>query len=168
MWYDILKVQVLGGKQKVKMGNIPIPVEDENPCRERFTEIYNKLAAKGAKYSISTMERDGDITWGKYISEEECCIFIDLMKSYADSMGVQGNMVFDENGILSDISKLSPYKTLRGMTVTMNKMDRSDYTESRFDLHIRLSRSEDIVWMMWLRNPHYEDMFYIKDLFRGL
>ena len=161
MWYDILKVQVLGGKQKVKMGNIPIPTEDENPCRERFIEIYNKLKAKG-KYSISTMKEHMDIP------EEDYCLFLQVMKTYADSMGVQGNMVFDENGILSDVSKLPPYRTIRGMTITMKKMDRSDYIQKRFDLHIRVTRSDTIVWMLWLRNPTFEDMFFMKDLFAGL
>jgi len=43
-WENILKVQVLGSKQKVKMGIKPLPkVEDEN-CKERFEKFVRKLS----------------------------------------------------------------------------------------------------------------------------
>ena len=43
MWEEILKVQVLGNKQKVKMGNIPIPTEDDNSCLKRLEVWLDKL-----------------------------------------------------------------------------------------------------------------------------
>ena len=53
MWYDILKVQVLGNKQKVKLGNIPIPVEEEDSCLKRLEAWDDKLDVLRDKYPIS-------------------------------------------------------------------------------------------------------------------
>ena len=41
MWEDVLKVQIVGSKQKVKMGNIPIPTEDEDDCKRWLKGLYD-------------------------------------------------------------------------------------------------------------------------------
>ena len=48
-WSDILKVQVLGSKQKVKLGNIPIPTE-EGDCLSRLVACINRLEKDMNKY----------------------------------------------------------------------------------------------------------------------
>jgi len=58
MWEDVLKVQVLGSKQKVKMGIKPLPkVEDEN-CKERFEKFVRKLSNLKP---VSLAERDAGL-----------------------------------------------------------------------------------------------------------
>tara|TARA_R110000744_G_scaffold60119_1_gene124724 strand:+ start:9639 stop:10298 length:660 start_codon:yes stop_codon:yes gene_type:complete len=52
-WEDILKVQVLGNKQKVKMGNIAIPTEDDTDCNRKLKEFADKLR----NYNILLKER---------------------------------------------------------------------------------------------------------------
>jgi len=60
MWYDILKVQVLGSKQKVKQGIKPLPKNEEDSCLKRLKECIAKLEALKNKFppladrSIST------------------------------------------------------------------------------------------------------------------
>ena len=44
-WEEILKVQVLGNKQKVKMGNIPIPTEDDTNCIDTLRQWHNNAYA---------------------------------------------------------------------------------------------------------------------------
>ena len=52
-WEDILKVQVISSKQKVKMGNIPIPTEDDTDCNRKLKEFADKLR----NYNILLKER---------------------------------------------------------------------------------------------------------------
>ena len=52
-WEDILKVQVISSKQKVKMGNIAIPTEDDTDCNRKLKEFADKLR----NYNILLKER---------------------------------------------------------------------------------------------------------------
>ena len=50
-WENVLKVQITGSKQKVKMGNIPIPVEEEEDCEERFNRFISRIEELSNKTS---------------------------------------------------------------------------------------------------------------------
>tara|TARA_B110000495_G_C22873874_1_gene509619 strand:- start:10 stop:540 length:531 start_codon:yes stop_codon:yes gene_type:complete len=71
-WEDILKVQVLDNKQRVKMGNIPIPTQDDNECLKRLSIFLDKLQNLLDKYPSG----NGQQIYKKDIldmSEESAC-----------------------------------------------------------------------------------------------
>ena len=75
-WVDVLKVQVLGSKQKVKLGNIPIPTE-EGDCLSRLVACINRLEKDMNKY-LYIGDEDLDI---KNVDEESACKLLEMMNN---------------------------------------------------------------------------------------
>ena len=76
MWEEVLKVQVLGSKQKVKLGNIPIPTE-EGDCLSRLVACINRLEKDMYKY-LYRSDESLDI---KNISEESACKLLEMINN---------------------------------------------------------------------------------------
>ena len=62
-WENVLKVQITGSKQKVKMGNIPIPTEDNNDCWTRLKEAAEYIRQQDSwfydsKFLIEEFDED--------------------------------------------------------------------------------------------------------------
>ena len=51
MWEDILKVQVLGSKQRVKQGIRPLPKEDKTNCKDTLRQWHKNAYDTQAKIS---------------------------------------------------------------------------------------------------------------------
>ena len=75
-WSDILKVQVLGSKQKVKLGNIPIPTE-EGDCLSRLVACINRLEKDMYKY-LYRSDESLDI---KNVDEESACKLLEMINN---------------------------------------------------------------------------------------
>ena len=81
-WEEILKVQVLGNKQKVKMGNIPIPTEDDNSCLKRLEVWLAKLNTLRNKYPTtydSSISENGLLL----MTEESACSLLKQLNEVA-------------------------------------------------------------------------------------
>jgi hypothetical protein len=77
MWYDILKVQVLGSKQKVKMGIKPLPKEEETNCKERLLKFFADIKSK--KTSITVTDSIDMDRFNRFDKDEKYCMIIDAL-----------------------------------------------------------------------------------------
>tara|TARA_R110000744_G_scaffold60119_1_gene124717 strand:+ start:5727 stop:6254 length:528 start_codon:yes stop_codon:yes gene_type:complete len=84
-WEDILKVQVLDNKQRVKMGNIPIPTQDDNECLKRLGIFLEKLQNLFDKYPSSNNESLYKIDILD-MSEESACELLKELNRSVDNM----------------------------------------------------------------------------------
>ena len=84
-WEDILKVQVLDNKQRVKMGNIPIPTQDDNECLKRLSIFLDKLQNLFDKYPSVKNDRlfKKDILG---MGEESACELLKELNKSVDNM----------------------------------------------------------------------------------
>ena len=95
-WEDILKVQVLGTKQKVKMGIKPLPKEDNNDCWKRLKEAVEfvsqaKLVQNWPYDSKSLIEE---------FDEDVACLAIQKFSEYDG--GAHVGTFFDDYSITID------------------------------------------------------------------
>ena len=86
MWYDILKVQITGNKQKVKMGNIPIPVDDGGDCWLRLKRAMEYIQGEAVHFQTAEYRLNE-------VPEEVACTAIELFDKntildYAGGEGV--------------------------------------------------------------------------------
>ena len=105
-WENILKVQVLGNKQKVKMGNIPIPTEEDNSCKEELIAIYKKAESKFKSQNEGSHEIYG-LDNIDAIPEEDCCAIVKFIQDY------EPNLYFSI-GTYKNKLKNNEYKTMKG------------------------------------------------------
>ena len=80
-WENILKVQVLGNKQKVKMGNIPIPTEEDNNCKEQLVEFILNARQKNQLDSHPLLNYYDKIAFDE-IPEKTACKLVDYINNY--------------------------------------------------------------------------------------
>mgnify|MGYP003664351869 CR=1 FL=1 len=109
MWENILKVQVLGSKQKVKLGNIPIPVEEDDNCKRWLKDLYD------------IFEKQGHLKFADWdnIPEHVACKIKNYLKTqhahhinteiYTDNKGVD---LYSDNVITIDINFLESIEIL--------------------------------------------------------
>ena len=83
MWTDILKVQVLGTKQRVKMGIRPLPKNEEDSCLKRLKEWLVKFNTLKSKYRPTKEQKIDDSALLK-MSEESAC---KLLKEFKEAGG---------------------------------------------------------------------------------
>jgi len=76
MWEDVLKVQVLGSKQKVKMGIKPLPKEDNNDCWTRLKEAAEYIQQLNSYDTKSLIE---------VFDEDAACLAIKSFSQYTGS-----------------------------------------------------------------------------------
>jgi len=77
MWEDILKVQVLGSKQKVKQGIKPLPKAEKNDCIKWLKGLYDlfekfQAADLGHPYAHIKGSKNNSVDWDK-IPEHVAC-----------------------------------------------------------------------------------------------
>jgi len=85
-WEEVLKVQVLGTKQKVKQGIKPLPKEEKTDCRERLLDLMEKVQLKRDLYGITghsqgAMEVANTFSFG-IPTEEECCEILKFIEDF--------------------------------------------------------------------------------------
>ena len=113
-WENILKVQVLGNKQKVKMGNIPIPTEDDNSCKKELIAIYKKAESKfksqneGFSYEIYGLDNIDAIP------EEDCCAIVKFIQDFEPTLNL---------GTYENKLKNNEYKTMKSGVTTHGYME---------------------------------------------
>jgi hypothetical protein len=90
-WENILKVQVLGSKQKVKMGIRPLPKEDNNDCWTRLKEAAEYIQQLNSYDTKSLIEE---------FDEDAACLAIQKLKGY-NGGSVKGTF-FDDYTIRVD------------------------------------------------------------------
>ena len=73
MWEDILKVQVLGNKQRVKQGIRPLPKEDNNDCWTRLKEAAEYIEVL-ISYDTKSLIEEFD--------EDAACLAIQKFSEY--------------------------------------------------------------------------------------
>tara|TARA_R110002074_G_scaffold211669_3_gene381133 strand:- start:598 stop:1104 length:507 start_codon:yes stop_codon:yes gene_type:complete len=86
-WEEVLKVQVLGSKQKVKMGIKPLPKEEKTDCRERLQELMENVQLKQLKRDGITGHAQGmvevsDIFSSGIPTEAECCEILKFIEDF--------------------------------------------------------------------------------------
>ena len=85
-WKNILKVQVLGNKQKVKMGLKPLPKNEDSDCLRRLSKFLDKLQNLFDKYP------SGKNAQGLYkidildMSEDSACELLKELNRSVDNM----------------------------------------------------------------------------------
>ena len=84
-WTDVLKVQVLGTKQKVKMGIKPLPKNEDGHCLRRISIFLDKLQNLFDKYpSGKNQSLDKKDILG--MTEESACKLLNEFERSEDNM----------------------------------------------------------------------------------
>jgi hypothetical protein len=82
MWEKILKVQVLGTKQRVKQGIKPLPKEEKSDCRERLLDLMEKVQLKqDLKGQAQGMMFVSNFI-GETVTEKECCEILKFIEDF--------------------------------------------------------------------------------------
>ena len=84
-WENILKVQVLGNKQKVKMGIKPLPKEEESDCLSRLVAYFNRLEKDMYKY-LYRSDESLDI---ENVSEESACKLLGMINNNVQGLNIE-------------------------------------------------------------------------------
>jgi len=83
-WTDVLKVQVLGSKQKVKMGIKPLPKNEDNHCLRRMSIFIDKLQNLYDKYYSGRNQLYKKDILG--MTEESACHLLNEFERSEDNM----------------------------------------------------------------------------------